>query len=60
MPALARLCAVLGSAFSSWSRPNVYLTPLDAHGFAPHCDTHDVFVLQITGTKRWSSYDTKV
>ena len=25
-----------------------------AQGFAPHRDTHDVFVLQITGTKRSS------
>ena len=58
--ALARLCVALGRRFSSRVQTNVYLTPPDAQGFAPHWDTHDVFVLQISGTKRWSIYDTKV
>ena len=60
VPALARLCVALGRHFSSRVQTNVYLTPPDAQGFAPHWDTHDVFVLQISGTKRWSIYDTKV
>ena len=60
VPALARLCVALGRRFSSRVQTNVYLTPRDAQGFAPHWDTHDVFVLQISGTKRWSIYDTKV
>ena len=60
MPTLARLCVALGRRFSSRVQTNVYLTPPDAQGFAPHWDTHDVFVLQISGTKRWSIYDTKV
>ena len=60
VPALARLCVALGRRFSSRVQTNVYLTPPDAQGFAPHWDTHDVFVLQISGTKQWSIYDTKV
>ncbi len=60
VPALARLCVALGRQFSSRVQTNVYLTPPDAQGFTPHWDTHDVFVLQISGTKRWSIYDTKV
>ena len=60
VPALARLCVALGRRFSSRVQTNVYLTPPDAQGFAPHWDTHDVFVLQISGTKRWSIYDTRV
>ena len=60
VPALARLCVALGRRFSSRVQTNVYLTPPDAQGFAPHWDTHDVFVLQVSGTKRWSIYDTKV
>ena len=60
VPALARLCVGLGRAFSSRVQTNVYLTPPDAQGFNPHWDTHDVFVLQISGTKRWSIFDTKV
>ena len=60
VPALARLCVALGRRFSSRVQTNVYLTPPDAQGFAPHWDTHDVFVLQISGAKRWSIYDTQV
>lgn len=60
VPTLARLCVALGRRFSSRVQTNVYLTPADAQGFAPHWDTHDVFVLQVSGTKRWSIYDTKV
>ena len=32
---------------------NAYLTPPENQGFAPHYDTHDVFVLQVSGRKRW-------
>ena len=60
VPTLARLCVALGRRFSSRVQTNVYLTPPDAQGFSPHWDTHDVFVLQISGTKHWSIYDTKV
>jgi ribosomal protein L16 Arg81 hydroxylase len=60
VPALARLCVALGRRFSSRVQTNVYLTPPDAQGFASHWDTHDVFVLQVSGTKRWTIYDTKV
>ena len=60
VPALARLCAALGRRFSSRVQTNVYLTPPGAQGFAPHWDTHDVFVLQIEGAKRWSIHDTPV
>ena len=60
VPALARLCAALGRQFSSRVQTNVYLTPPDAQGFSPHWDTHDVFVLQISGVKRWFVHDTPV
>jgi hypothetical protein len=32
---------------------NGYLTPPQNQGFAAHYDTHDVFVLQVAGAKRW-------
>jgi bifunctional lysine-specific demethylase and histidyl-hydroxylase NO66 len=32
---------------------NAYITPSRAQGFAAHYDTHDVFVVQVAGTKRW-------
>jgi len=36
---------------------NAYLTPATAQGFAVHHDTHDVFVLQVSGFKRWRIYE---
>lgn len=60
VPALGEFCASLGEAFGSRVQANTYLTPPNAQGFEPHWDTHDVFVLQISGRKRWSIYDTKV
>jgi hypothetical protein len=35
---------------------NAYLTPPHARGFPAHFDAHDVFVLQLEGTKHWSVY----
>ncbi|MDF2976103.1 MAG: cupin [Actinomycetospora sp.] len=32
---------------------NAYITPASSQGFSAHYDVHDVFVLQIAGTKRW-------
>ncbi len=36
---------------------NAYLTPPRSQGFAVHHDTHDVFVLQLAGSKRWLVYE---
>ena len=35
---------------------NAYATPGTARGFSVHHDTHDVFVLQVSGSKRWRIY----
>jgi bifunctional lysine-specific demethylase and histidyl-hydroxylase NO66 len=36
---------------------NAYLTPPGSQGFARHKDTHDVFVFQTAGRKRWEIDD---
>jgi hypothetical protein len=36
---------------------NAYYTPRAAQGLPVHHDTHDVFVLQVSGAKRWLVYD---
>jgi ribosomal protein L16 Arg81 hydroxylase len=36
--------------------PNLYLSPKNSQGLLPHYDTHDVFVLQIEGSKNWQVY----
>jgi ribosomal protein L16 Arg81 hydroxylase len=63
LPALHRTCAPLRSLCDALqaeldhaAHANVYLTPANAAGFTPHYDTHEVFVLQITGEKHWTLY----
>ncbi|HEY3007653.1 MAG TPA: cupin domain-containing protein [Micromonosporaceae bacterium] len=36
---------------------NAYLTPAGNRGFDAHYDTHDVFVLQVAGRKRWRVHE---
>lgn len=43
--------------FSTRFQANIYLTPGNAQGFHPHYDSHDVFVAQVEGSKRWMLYD---
>jgi ribosomal protein L16 Arg81 hydroxylase len=38
-------------------KANAYLTPANQKALSPHYDTHDVFVLQISGKKHWNFYD---
>jgi hypothetical protein len=49
----ARFCRELELALGHALQANAYLTPPGAAGLAPHHDTHDVFVLQVAGTKHW-------
>ena len=39
---------------------NAYRTPAASQGFDVHHDTHDVFVLQVAGHKRWRVYEPVV
>lgn len=58
---LAHLCRALEQEMSARFQTNIYLTPGgDSQGFKTHFDSHDVFVLQVAGTKRWSIFDTPV
>ena len=57
---LARFCRALELVFSCHVQTNIYLTPPNAQGFKTHYDDHDVFVLQISGEKRWRLYNTPV
>ena len=57
---LARLCRAIEKTFSSHSQTNIYLSPPNAQGFKTHFDTHDVFVLQVSGSKQWALYDTEI
>ena len=60
LPALAQLCRSMEREMSIRFQTNIYFTPSNAQGFKAHFDSHDVFVLQIHGNKRWALYDTPV
>lgn len=57
---LAEFCRAVEARFSCHTQTNIYLTPPDAQGFKTHYDDHDVFVLQVSGSKSWRLYDTPV
>ena len=57
LPKLQRWIEAFQVEMLSNARANVYITPPKAQAFARHYDTHDVFVLQIAGTKHWKVYD---
>ncbi|MFF5083832.1 cupin domain-containing protein [Actinoplanes sp. NPDC000266] len=47
----------LGAELRRPLQVNAYLTPPQSQGFSTHYDTHDVFVLQVDGTKRWRLHE---
>jgi ribosomal protein L16 Arg81 hydroxylase len=50
---LAIFCCNLQNFLNHAVVANTYLSPKDSKGLMPHFDTHDVFVLQVEGAKRW-------
>jgi hypothetical protein len=54
---LARFCRELELAITHPTQTNIYVTPRKERGLGVHYDTHDVFVLQVGGRKRWKVFD---
>jgi len=46
--------------FGSLVGANVYITPADSQGLAPHCDDVEILVLQLEGKKTWKLYTPMV
>jgi hypothetical protein len=60
-PPLIEFCRELAADLGHPTQCNAYVTPAgDAQGFAFHHDTHDVFVLQVDGRKRWQIHEPVV
>lgn len=53
-PPLIRFGSELAVELGHPVQINAYITPPQNQGFAAHYDTHDVFVLQVAGSKRWT------
>lgn len=54
---LMQFCREVHASFGMPCQTNVYLSPPGNQGFNPHHDTHDVFILQVSGKKTFSFYD---
>jgi cupin superfamily protein len=54
---LAAYCRGLEGLLEHRVQANAYLTPRSTQGLPVHHDTHDVFVLQVAGEKRWRVYE---
>jgi Cupin superfamily protein len=59
-PAVGAFCRSLEETLGHPAQANAYYTPRAAQGLPVHHDTHDVFVLQVSGEKRWLVYDPAV
>lgn len=57
---VARVTRAIEAEIGGRVAANAFLTPAGSRGFLPHFDTHDVFVLQLQGTKVWRLYDRRV
>jgi hypothetical protein len=52
-PPLSDFCRDLACDLRFPTQAYVYLAPAGAHGSPPHYDTHEVFALQVEGSKLW-------
>ncbi|SDE56138.1 cupin domain-containing protein [Auraticoccus monumenti] len=50
---VGELCSRLAHDLGHPVQANAYITPPQNRGFSDHYDVHDVFVLQVEGSKRW-------
>jgi hypothetical protein len=54
---LSLFCRALETDLGEPAQANAYYTPRSSQGLPVHHDTHDVFVLQMAGEKRWLVYE---
>ena len=54
---ITRFCHDLETLLTHPVQCNAYITPPHSRGLGLHYDTHDVLILQTTGSKHWSVYD---
>jgi len=56
-PELSYLCKSIADRWQCITNANAYLTPPNAKGFSSHFDIHDVFIIQLSGTKEWTIHE---
>lgn len=58
VPKLRELTTTLSRNLGCRTDVVAFATPAGVQGFAPHLDSTEVFVIQISGTKKWTVWDT--
>ncbi len=58
IPNLTRFITALEQELKFSLQINIYITPRQSQGLPLHYDAHDVFILQISGSKHWRLYDS--
>lgn len=59
LPPVYKMNSKLQEYFHCMIGTNVYLTPKNSQGFAPHYDDIEAFVLQLEGQKHWRVYEPR-
>jgi ribosomal protein L16 Arg81 hydroxylase len=54
---LTHLAAELYDSVGAKITIGLYLTPVGSQGLAPHSDSYEIFIMQISGAKTWKVYD---
>ena len=57
LPSVGAYCSKLTRELGYDTHANIYITPPHSQGFDVHYDSHDVFILQVHGTKVWHLYN---
>jgi len=58
-PKLFQMTQMLTRETGFQFQTNIYLTPPNGKGFTPHWDNHDVFIMQVLGSKHWKVEKTR-
>lgn len=57
LPKMRVLADMINSELSVRTDPVAFLTPAGRKGYPPHHDPVDLFIVQLSGTKRWKLWD---
>jgi mannose-6-phosphate isomerase-like protein (cupin superfamily) len=57
---LGLFCRKLEAELGVRIQANLYMTPPNSTGFKTHYDTHDVYIVQIAGRKKWELFNSEI
>ena len=59
-PQLDHFCQTVEQQLYYHVQANIYVTPEQSSGFDTHYDDHDVFIMQLAGSKNWRIYKSVI